>query len=236
MTARTPVVDRVRRPGARDQPAPVGSASVIVSHSARVLFVHVQKTGGSTVDRLLTEHLPDAEPVRGLPDGRHARLGAALRAHPELADYWIFGFVRNPWARLWSWHSMILRRGEAAAAGNAEVAAYIARTKFWGRVLRDFPDFETFVLDGTRELRRLGTPQIQFLSYQDRQADFIGRTERLDEDVRSILDRWGLEAPPSIPRRNAGPSRDYREQYTPAMRARVAEVFARDIELFDYEF
>ncbi len=209
---------------------------MIVSHSARVLSVHVQKTGGSTVDRLLDERLPDAEPVRGLPDGRHARLGAALRAHPELTDYWIFGFVRNPWARLWSWHAMILRRGAAADAGNADVAAYIARTRFWGRVLEEYRDFESFVLEGTQELRRLGTPQLQYLRYQDREADFIGRTEQLDVDVRVVLDRLGLAAPAEIPRRNAGPSQDYREQYTPAMRRRVAEAFAPDIERFGYEF
>jgi hypothetical protein len=53
-------------------------AIVIVSDSARVLFVHVQKTGGLTVQDLLRQALPDAAPVQGLGGGRHARRGAAL--------------------------------------------------------------------------------------------------------------------------------------------------------------
>src|SRR5688500_7273083 len=76
-------------------------AIVIVSDSARVLFVHVQKTGGLTVQDLLRQALPDATPVQGLGGGRHAGLGAALKVRPELRDFYIFGFVRNPWARMW---------------------------------------------------------------------------------------------------------------------------------------
>ena len=62
---------------------------MIVSHEARALFVHVQKTGGSTLQTVLLDRLPGAENVAGLPGAKHAHLGAALEAHPELAAYWL---------------------------------------------------------------------------------------------------------------------------------------------------
>ena len=86
---------------------------MVISDSARLLFVHVQKTGGSTIHNRLTEVLPDARQVKGVD--RHATLGQILRAEPELSAYWTFGIVRNPWARLYSWWAMI-KRAEADAA------------------------------------------------------------------------------------------------------------------------
>lgn len=214
----------------------VNFARVIASPSARVLFVHVQKTGGLTVEALLREALPDAHPITGLNDGKHAKLGTALRAHPELADYWTFGFVRNPWARLASWHAMIMRRHTGASSGNEVVAGRIRNNAFWSRVGAELPDLESFVLRGPDEFRRLRTPQIQYLRTGDRRADFIGRTESLDDGVRTVFEHLGLPLVEAAPRRNAGPIRDYREHFTPAMRDRVAEVFAADIRAFGYEF
>jgi hypothetical protein len=209
---------------------------VIVSDSTRVLFVHVQKTGGLTVQELLREGLPDAAPVQGLGGGRHARLGAALKARPELADYFIFGFVRNPWARMYSWYAMVQRRRESVAAGNEFIAEKLGRNHFWAKVMTDFPDFESFVLEGPEQVKRLRTPQVRYLKARGRRADFIGRTESLEDDVRDVFGRIGLPAPAELPHNNAGPPDDYRRHYTDTARDRVAELFAEDIRAFGYTF
>jgi Sulfotransferase family len=209
---------------------------VIVSDSARVLFVHVQKTGGLSVQQLLLDALPDAGPVQGLGGGRHAGMGAALRARPELAGYFVFGFVRNPWARMYSWYAMVQRRRATAAAGNELVAARMDRNSFWAKVAHDFDDFESFVLRGPDEIRRLRTPQLRYLRGGGRRADFVGRTETLDDDVRTVFDRLGLPRPPETPHNNAGPPDDYRRHYSDASRARVAELFAEDVRVFGYRF
>lgn len=209
---------------------------MIVSHERRVLFVHVQKTGGVTIEKTLLDRLPGAEKVPRLPGRRHARLGAALRAHPEVADYWTFGFVRNPWARMWSWYAMIQRRRETAVAGNEQVATRIERNAFWSGVLDDIPDFETFVMQGPTRFVRLGTPQIRYLRTPAKQADFIGRTERLDEDLARVCDQLGIPAPVTVPRHNTGSTGDHRSHYTAAMRERVGELYARDVRLFGYTF
>ncbi len=127
---------------------------MIVSHPARVLFVHVQKTGGSTVQSVLLDRLPGAEKLAGLPGAKHALLGAALERQPDLAAYWTFGFVRNPWARLWSWWSMIARRDGQRTEGHAWATQRIANNPFWTGVL-ELGTFEAFVLEGPERFPRL---------------------------------------------------------------------------------
>ena len=70
------MVPGLHRPDAEDRKAPRprdehGAANVdravIVSHPARVLFVHVQTTGGSTVQSVLLDRLPGAEQLADLP-------------------------------------------------------------------------------------------------------------------------------------------------------------------------
>lgn len=208
----------------------------MVSRDARVLFVHVQKTGGSTMDELLARALPDAERVSGLKGGRHAGLGQALARHPEFRDFWTFGFVRNPWARLLSWYAMIERAAAGAAEGDAESLRRVTERPFWRRVIADHPTFESFVLHGLDDVGRLHKPQIDYLTAPGRRADFIGRTENYAADLAAVFAHFGAAPPEEEVRRNAGPSVDYRERYTPAMRDKVADVFARDLDEFGYTF
>ncbi|HCB06829.1 MAG TPA: sulfotransferase family 2 domain-containing protein [Nocardioides sp.] len=68
----------------------------MVSDEARLLFVHVQKTGGQSIEHVLRAHLPDARNVLEVRGGKHATYADTLQHHPHWADYWSFGFVRNP--------------------------------------------------------------------------------------------------------------------------------------------
>ncbi len=208
----------------------------MVSPSRRALFVHVQKTGGLTVENVLRAGLPDAQKVTGLPGAKHARLRAALRQHPEFAAFWTFGFVRNPWARMWSWYSMIERRREAAEGGNEWIGARIERNAFWSGVLAEIDDFEAFVLKGPDLFPRLRVPQVTYLHAKGRAADFIGRTESFASDLATVCAHLDIAAPQAPPRRNAGPGGDWRSQYTSTMRQRVAELYEPDVRAFGYEF
>ena len=74
------------------------------------------------------------------------------------------------------------------------------------------------------------------LRAKGRTADLIGRTESFDADLATACEHIGIPAPESVPRRNAGPGGDWRAQYTPAMRQRVADLYALDLSTFGYEF
>lgn len=208
---------------------------MIISDSARLVFVHVQKTGGTTVQAWLQATLPDARTLRDRH--RHAGLRAILEAEPDVGAYLVLGCVRNPWARMLSWHRMVRRWVEAVPEGEQlTVVRDFRGNRFAQRVAREHPDFESFVLDGPDRFPRLRRPQVDYLTAGDRTADVVARTETLDADLDRLAGRLGL-APPPAERHNVDVERvDYRGFYTPAMRDRVGEVFARDCAAFGYTF
>ncbi|MXG91682.1 sulfotransferase family 2 domain-containing protein [Nocardioides flavescens] len=207
---------------------------MLISDSHRFLFVHVQKTGGSTIDNGLTAALGD---VRRIPAAnRHAPLDRLLQLEPGLADYWTAGFVRNPWARMLSWWRMMERFRDGAAQGVERYVDHLQRNRFAASIVETYPDFESFVLGAPDEHPRLRKPQIRFLDVPAGRADFIGRQESLEADLHTIYDHLGLEWT-ELQSVNIDPGRpDYRDVYTLRARQRVAELFEPDLRAFDYEF
>ena len=63
----------------------------------------------------------------------------------------------------------------------------------------------------------------------------MGRTETFDEDLAEVERRLGGEPTP-VPHRNKSPHGSYRDYYSDASRAKVAEVYAADLEAFGYAF
>ncbi|WP_205471058.1 sulfotransferase family protein [Nocardioides sp. SYSU D00038] len=207
---------------------------MIISDSHQFLFVHVQKTGGTSIDRVLTPLLGDVRRIKEAD--RHAPLGRLLELEPALASYWTVGFVRNPWARMLSWWRMIERFRDGAAAGNQAHIRHLERNRFVSGVLAEHADFESFVLHAPEKWRRLRVPQSRYLHSPTRRADLVGRQETLDQDMNAVLARLGLPYEP-LPRINVDLDRpSYRDVYSPAARRRVAELFEADIRAFAYEF
>ena len=207
-----------------------------VSDASRVVFIHVPKTGGATIDVMFEREVSDARLVGDL--ARHAPYARVLDAEPGLADYWSFGFVRNPWARMVSWWSMVRKVFDKAEAGNEKTLRKLRNyPNVWlpSREYRD--DFAAFVLEGTKKIPRIGRPQLRTLTTPSgRQVDFIGRTEHFDRDLAIAREHLGLPPIDVAPRRNASMHGHYSEYYDDRTRARVAELFADDIEAFGYTF
>jgi hypothetical protein len=201
---------------------------VLTSDSRRFLFVHVQKTGGTTVEHVLKQAVPDVRKPEGCR--KHAGLWMALRDHPDLADRWTFGFVRNPWARFVSWWEMIQR------VGRPESKSTWSHKSRFIQGSAQYPGFDAFVEQGPEEFSRLARPQISYLSTKTRRADFIGRTETFADDIRTVFARLDLPFPEELPQRNKSAYGSYRDYYTPATRDRVGELFKADVEEFGYDF
>ena len=182
------------------------------------------------------DEVEDARKVEGLI--RHAPYGKILRAEPDLADYWSFGFVRNPWARMVSWWSMAVdfqdrvERGSKRATWKSE-----ERSRIWGPLVKYSDTFDKFVLEGPEGHPRLGRPQIKLLTGKDgARVDFIGRTENLVADLNVAREKLGLAPAADMPRRNKSSHEHYSAYYNDATRARVAELYAADIDEFGYTF
>ncbi len=141
-------------------------------------------------------------------------------------------FVRNPWDRLVSAYFYIKRGGRTE------------RDKRWkGFVDRECGSFGDFVrLFRTRRgspfrMGKFFLPQYIFGIDERGELclDFIGRFERLEEDLEEVRKRTGAPAS-ELQRLNQSGRGDYREYYDDQTAAIVSEIYWRDIELFDYSF
>jgi chondroitin 4-sulfotransferase 11 len=92
---------------------------MLLSSSRAFIFIHIQKTGGSSIVSALRKAAPDSistfsdfaachDPLKG----QHV-FASDLRNYlgdHEWQRFFKFAFVRNPWARLVSWYNMCIER------------------------------------------------------------------------------------------------------------------------------
>lgn len=196
----------------------------------RWIFVHVQKTGGESIRTALGVELNDPY--------KH-RTAAELRAnYGEAAwrEYYKFAFVRNPWDRLVSWWSMIdgLRpRFAAGEALNAFQSYVLSRAKTFEEFLTKCDD-EIAATDGRKHIYR---NQIDYLTDEsgDVIVDFIGRFERLQDDMDQVTSRIGIGRA-VLPRINRSTRKLYREYFTRETAELVADRYRLDLDVFGYRF
>ncbi|TCT19596.1 sulfotransferase family 2 domain-containing protein [Thiobaca trueperi] len=217
---------------------------MLLSPKYRFLFVHIAKTGGTSVRAALERlrwrdpwyypmflcsrlsHLSGHRIATKLP--RHAKVIAAQELLPK--DYFDslfkFAFVRNPWdLQVSSFHH--IRRERPHYLGGHET----------------FDAFLRWKLDPERpyqyHLDTSITLQSDYLIDLHGRVlvDFIGRYERLHEDFATACDRIGI-APPALPHARAAKDRkrDYRGYYNDETAGLIARHFARDIEMLGYQF
>lgn len=177
---------------------------VIISHERRVLFVHVHRTGGTSIQKHLKETLFGAENL-GL---QHSSLIEAKRLiGPEFASYFNFAFVRNPWDRLISWF-FLMRRHYLDDAPPPELSGP-----------ESLPDYLQKCLDlsqrGQRWPYQCPPPQMTLL--EDEQGsvgvDVLGRFESFQQDLEAICGRLAITT--TIPHLNPTIHEHYRSYGRP---------------------
>ena len=190
----------------------------------RAIFVHIPRTAGTSFARAA------GAPKQHVPMSRYAAAD-----HAAFRDYFKFCFVRNPWDRLLS---------AFAIMNEAKTATHWPGGMLWSREhLRDYPDFERFVLalDDAKVRRSIMAydhfrPQLDWLTLPSStiSAVFVGRFESLEDDFAFIAKRLGIAAP--LPMENASKHRPYPEVYSQKMRGIVENLYGGDIRAFAYSF
>ena len=206
---------------------------MIVSFEHKFIFAAVPKTGTHAVRQALRNNLgaDDIEqvglfvrkefPIPELAALQHGHISLQqLRPHLEPAQFdsfFKFAFVRNPFDRFVSYCSFMTRfKGEFQANPQAVM---------------------THVLQHPPRQHVLFWPQSYFL-VDARGAlltDYVGRVERMQESFDEVATRIGIPQV-TLERVNASTRGDYRNYYTPALVDAVARLYARDLELFGYQF
>jgi hypothetical protein len=183
-------------------------------HLARYTFVHINKTGGSSIEKAL------GLPFRHLPAGELRRLIGAARWERRFT----FAFVRNPWDKVVSHYSWRHTRDETG------VRSQQVPFRDWVRL--------TY---GEQDPAYYNTP-LMFMPQIDWVADetgtllvkFIGRFESLEKDFLTVCKQIGVSA--VLPHLKQSDRTSYHDYYDPETRDIVGRWFARDIERFGYRF
>ena len=206
---------------------------MIVSYRHRFIFVAIPKTGTHAVRQALRAHLgpDDIEqvglfvqkkfPIPELAAIEHGHLSLEqVRRHlapDQFAGFFKFAFVRNPFDRFISYCAFVTR-----ALGQFE-----ADPK---RVMRRF-------IDNPPLQHILFQPQHLFVTGADGEllSDYVGRVEQMQDSYGEIARRIGIPSAP-LDKVNASDRTDYRSYYDQALIDGVAKIYARDLELFGYDF
>lgn len=234
---------------------------MIISHRHRFIFLKTRKSAGTSVelalsrlagpDDVLTKLSSESEPMRAgrgrggqndrgrfnpLPEmllgslrTKHRAVREYLsgrkfwnhmpaflircRAGREVYDsYFKFCFERNPWDKTISHYYWLRHR---RGLDGLDFAEYLR--------MRRFPvDFPRYTIGGR--------PAV----------DWIGRCERLGEDLAEALARVGVEPDVTLPRAKGGyrdpASRPYQRFLEPEHREAIGRAYAREIALLGYRF
>ena len=214
---------------------------MILSHGRKYIFVHVPKTGGTSLalaleSRAMKEDVmlgdtPKASKRRNrLKDlGTRGRLWKhstladidGLISPDEIAQMFCFTMVRNPWDRMVSYYHWL--QGQSF---DHEVVG-LAKTLGFGEFLNT-PQVSA------------GMQQIPYRYYMtdatgvERAALYI-RLEHFEQDAEPLWEHLGFRL--DLPHENASDrARDYRTYYGESESRRVAELCREDIERFGYSF
>lgn len=217
---------------------------MLLSLRYRFLFVHIAKTGGTSVrdslgwykwtdpyrfPQFLCSKLSGLTGHRiGAKFPRHAKAIAAQEMLPRdvYEQLFKFAFVRNPW--------------------DLQVSSYHHIRRERPDLMTDIPDFAAF-LRWKFDPRR--PPQYHADMSTVVQSDYlidlhgrlivnyVGRYEHLVEDFETACRKIGLRAPNlRHSRRATDRSRDYRAYFDDVSAALIAEHYRSDCERFGYRF
>ncbi|MCU7891790.1 MAG: sulfotransferase family protein [Candidatus Thiodiazotropha sp. (ex Ustalcina ferruginea)] len=217
---------------------------MLLSIKYNFLFVHIAKTGGTSVRAALQplrwrdpwyypmaicsrfSHLSGHRVGSKFP--RHSRIVAAKELLPEsfFNDLYKFAIVRNPWdLQVSSYHHIRRER--------PHLIAHVS----------DFDHFIRWKLDPERQYQyHIDTSiqsQLDYLIdlHGNIVVDFIGHYENLAEDFREIAHRIKMKDL-SLPHKRKATDRkkDYRSYYSDELASLVGDYFHRDIEALGYRF
>ena len=196
---------------------------------------------------MLAEQVPDLRPL----GAKHERLRNVPSLLDEYADYYKFAFVRNPWDRLVSWYAMLTD----AARLSEEDAKHCKRAKIrynqvrkhplWRYALEESSDFTSFVLNCTTPIAvkpgvfySFAFNQLDYITDHSGNVsvDFVGRFERFNEDLDTVLSTLAVSTGNVPYRENTSQHGHYSKYYTDETRDCVHERYLPDISYFGYRF
>jgi hypothetical protein len=214
---------------------------MIISGGRNYIFVHIPKTGGTSMalalearamaDDILIGDTPKARKRRRRIEGaqsagrlwKHSTLSdiVGLVSPRQIAEAFTFTLVRNPWDRMVSYHTWL------RAQRFDHPAVQLARQL----------DFSAFLNHPHTAASLRAAPYGSYMRGADgtEQCSAYIRLEQLEEDTASLWAHLGFRL--DIPHENrSGRGADYRTAYSDADAETLALLCSEDITRFGYVF
>ncbi|MEQ9299453.1 MAG: sulfotransferase family 2 domain-containing protein [Cyclobacteriaceae bacterium] len=211
----------------------------MISHRHQCIFIHIPKTGGTSIERALghfdilkkgvQDHqlLSEIEPLDRISVCRYRVNRHILRRNvdyrPELSRnqyrrYFKFSIVRNPWARVYSWYRNTIRD-----VSHRNMPSIPVDCKF-DYFVRTYLDHWMLQPQTNWLVNRSGRIDV----------DFIGKFESLSIDFSRISDKLGLDL--ELPHLLDSGKAKYQEAYDDDSISIVGAKYSEEIDLFGYKF
>jgi putative transposase len=214
---------------------------MIISRGRNYIFVHIPKTGGTSMalaledrakaDDIMIGDTPKAVKRRGKVKGirtagrlwKHSTLADAegLITRDEMAQMFTFTLVRNPWDRMVSYYHWL----QTQTFDHPAVE------------LAKFKGFSGFLNAPLTQATFRKSPYASYMTdaVGVQHADLYIRLEHLSTDIAPLADHLGFA--PDIPVENVSARpRDWRGFYTESDAMLLGDLCAQDIALHGYAF
>jgi chondroitin 4-sulfotransferase 11 len=202
----------------------------IVSKKYKFIFIHIPKTGGSSIAEpeyrasqgALVAHLGSEDHVQA---GHIRAVGLKNSLQDNWDDYFKFAFVRNPWDRIVSLYHYFLQDSEKQCSAL-------------GKEIAKLGGFREFCLQiDNLELDAHFDPQISYLiNYEGKfLLDYLGRYESLDKDFDFVCKKIGLPTV-KLPHLRKSNHDTYHNHYDDEIAKIIATKYKSDIDAFKYSF
>jgi len=216
---------------------------MIISYKHKYVFIHIPKTGGTSISHVLSKsldtnsdimlmHWMSSEELKNnqktaikhdMPFSGHLAARHIDRKLKDSKKYFKFAFVRNPWDRLVSLYFYLL-----STCNNNMTCSFTE----W--IMNDISRIGNIPLSCM--LIHKKQPQIERLTNNNvLLVDFIGRFENIHEDFDKITNNIGVYNT-GLPHKNKTHHDHYAKYYNNKTINKVRQWYKEDIDYFGYKF
>lgn len=203
----------------------------MIDHDKKIIFVHLQRTGGSMLEKnLIGKDMWSVDSSR-----KHLLASQAKELYKEYwDDYFKFAIVRDPWART---VSMLKFPGQFGLTLNANkkivgIENYLKKYRVPEQnvFIENDPRFSKIdqLFDASKHL-----PQQLYSNVLDEELDYIAKFETLKEDMEYISDKVKFNFELGRVKQGTISYTDYFDDLTKDI---ISDLYKKDIEKFGYHY
>ena len=179
----------------------------MILHDRKLIFIHIIKTGGTSIEKLFNS--PPS-------DHRRGRDYLELLGAEKYQQYFSFAIVRNPWDKMVSQYFFNAHKWNPE---NTSFKEYIKKFGKGERISKYSPFHFSYIMDANEQII----------------VDYIGRFEKLQDSFNHVCKQVDLNIT-KLPHYKKSTHGCYRDYYDEESRRIVAKMFEKEIDYFEYKF